>query len=567
MGAIDLVVQIEAPPSVASGMQRIGRAGPSASARSAKAIIFPKFRGDLLACAAVDRRDASTGASSRRAIRAIRSTCSRSRSSRWPSMDAGTSTSCSRWSAAPRRSRSSAARVFDGVLDMLSGRYPSDEFAELRPRVTWDRVDGTVVAPRRAPSGSPSPTAARFPTAGSTACSWPARERARARVGELDEEMVFEARVGETFLLGASTWRIEEITHDRVLVSPAPGEPGKMPFWKGDAAGPAARARARHRQAGARARGACPPAAAIDRLEQRARPRSHWRRRTCCSTSTISSAPPASCPTIAPSSSSAAATSSATGASACCRRSAGGSTRRGRWPSRRRSASERGIDVETMWSDDGFVVRFPEARRAARPARCSLPDPDEVEELVVRQLGRTALFAAKFREAAARALLLPRRRPGSAPPLWQQRKRAADLLAVASRFGSFPMILETYRECLRDVFDMPALVDTLRDDRAARASAWSPSTRRRRRRSRRRCCSATSPTSSTTATRRWPSAARRRWRSIRRSCASCSARPSCASCSTPRRSTRPSSSCSSCPSAARANAWTRSTTCCCASAI
>ena len=235
MGAIDLVVQIEAPPSVASGLQRIGRAGHRVDETS-EGVIFPKFRGDLLACAAVTRAMAE-GQVEPSATRAIRSTCWPSRSSPWSSMD--------HWAvddlfATVRRAAPFAAltrRVFEGVLDMLSGRYPSDEFAELRPRVTWDRVNGTVgratgrqARRRRQRRHHPRPRPLRrLPGRAARATG--------ARVGELDEEMVFESRAGDTFLLGASTWRIEQITHDRVLVSPAPGEPGKMPFWHGEGPG------------------------------------------------------------------------------------------------------------------------------------------------------------------------------------------------------------------------------------------------------------------------------------------------------------------------------------------
>ena len=182
-----------------------------------------------------------------------------------------------------------------------------------------------------------------------------------------------------------------------------------------------------------------------------------------------------------------------------------------------RIRDEAGVDVEVMWSDDGFVIRYPDGERPPDTSLL-LPDPDEVERLVVRQLGSTAMFSARFREAAGRALLLPRRRPGARAPLWQLRKRASDLLAVAARFGSFPIILETYRECLRDIFDLPALTDICGASAAARCAS-STSSRRSRRRSRRRCCSATSPTTSTTAMRRWRSGARRRCRSINRSCA------------------------------------------------
>ncbi len=234
MGAIDLVVQIEAPPSVASGIQRIGRSGHRIDEAS-EGIIFPKFRGDLLAAAAV------TGAM-------IKGLVEPSRYPRNPldvlAQQIVALASMDRWlvddlfalvrRAAPYADLS--RRVFDGVLDMLSGRYPSDEFAELRPRVTWDRVNGTVVA-RQGAKRVAIANAGTIPDRGLYGVFLAGAERDVARVGELDEEMVFEARAGETFLLGASTWRIEQITHDRVLVSPAPGEPGKMPFWKGEGPG------------------------------------------------------------------------------------------------------------------------------------------------------------------------------------------------------------------------------------------------------------------------------------------------------------------------------------------
>ena len=235
MGAIDLVIQIEAPPSVASGLQRIGRGGHHIGAVS-EGVIFPKFRGDLVACAAVAKAMHDGAVEATRYPRNPLDIVAQQIVA-MPSID--------EWDvdelfetirrAAPFAELSRGA--FDGVLDMLSGRYPSDEFAELRPRVTWDRVAGTRRRRAKERSGWRSPTAARFPIADCTASSSLGAAPGAARVGELDEEMVFETQVGETFVLGASSWRIEEITHDRVLVSPAPGEPGKMPFWKGDRAG------------------------------------------------------------------------------------------------------------------------------------------------------------------------------------------------------------------------------------------------------------------------------------------------------------------------------------------
>ena len=271
--------------------------------------------------------------------------------------------------------------------------------------------------------------------------------------------MVFESRVGETFLLGASSWRIEEITHDRVLVSPAPGQPGKMPFWKADAAGRPLEL-GRHIGELVRSLRQMPPAAAIQRLTTHhdldARAAENLLRYLADQAAATGAVPDDRTIVIE-------RTRDELGDWRICLLSPFGGRIHAPWAMAvvERVRAETGGDAETMWTDDGFVVRFPETETPPDPALL-LPASDEAEALVVRQLGGTALFAAKFREAAARALLLPRRRPGGRTPLWQQRKRAADLLAVAARFGSFPMILEAYREVLRDVFDIPALVDTLR---------------------------------------------------------------------------------------------------------
>ena len=456
MGAIDLVIQIEAPPSVASGLQRIGRSGHSIGQVS-EGIIFPKFRGDLVACAAV------TAAMRHGKVE----------SSRYPrnpldvlAQQLVAMASMERWSvddlyntvrsAAPFAELSRP--IFDGVLDMLSGRYPSDEFAELRPRVTWDRVNGMVLA-RQGAKRVAIANAGTIPDRGLYGVFLSGAEKDKARVGELDEEMVFEARAGETFLLGASTWRIDQITHDRVLVTPAPGEPGKMPFWKGEGPGrpvelgmaigklvrelrkepPAEAVATLEKDHGLdsmaaanllnyldeqhAAAGAIPDDRTI--LIERSRDDlGDWRVAVLTPLGSRIHAPWAMAATA-------------------------------------RIRDEAGIDVEVMWSDDGFVIRYPDGERIPDTSLL-LPDPDEVERLVVRQLGSTAMFSARFREAAGRALLLPRRRPGARAPLWQLRKRASDLLAVAARFGSFPIILETYRECLRDIFDLPALTDIMR---------------------------------------------------------------------------------------------------------
>ena len=460
MGAIDLVVQIEAPPSVASGLQRIGRGGHTANATS-EGVIFPKFRGDLVASAAVAR------AMHEGAVEATR----------YPrnpldivAQQVVAMTSMDDWEvddlfatirrAAPFAELSRA--VFDGVLDMLSGRYPSDEFAELRPRVTWDRVAGTITA-REGAKRVAVANGGTIPDRGLYGVFLLGAGKGAARVGELDEEMVFESRVGETFVLGASSWRIEEISHDRVLVTPAPGEPGKMPFWKGDRAGrPLELGLAIGRLMHDLLR--LSPAAAVDRLtrEHDLEPRAaeHLLQYLRDQMAAARAVPDASTIVVE-------RVRDELGDWRVCVLSPRGGRIHAPWAMAAAAGirEETGVDVETLWGDDGFVVRFPDVDQPP-DIRLVLPDPDEVQALVVRQLGSTALFAAKFRENAARSLLLPKRRPGMRAPLWQQRKRAADLLAVASRYGSFPVLLETYRECLRDFFDMPALLSTLTDVRS-----------------------------------------------------------------------------------------------------
>ncbi|HLG58404.1 MAG TPA: DEAD/DEAH box helicase [Vicinamibacterales bacterium] len=454
MGAIDLVVQIEAPPSVASGLQRIGRAGHQAGAVS-EGIIFPKFRGDLVACAAV--------------VRSMHD--GRVEATRYPrnpldvlaqqivAMAALETWSVDALFALVRRAAPFAdlsRRVFEGVLDMLSGRYPADEFAELRPRITWDRLQGRISG-RAGAKQVAIANAGTIPDRGLYGVFLAGADRP-VRVGELDEEMVFETQVGETFTLGASTWRVEEITHDRVLVSPAPGEPGKMPFWHGDQAG-------RPVELGfaigklVRELRSVTPAKAAERLV------THHDLDAAAADNLLRYLDDQAAAGAIPDDRSLVIERclDELGDWRVCLLSSLGSRIHAPWAMAvtAQIRNRTGIDVEVMWGDEGFVVRFPDVEHPPDPMLL-LPDPADVERLVLRQLGSTSLFAARFRETAARALLLPRRGPGMRTPLWHQRKRAADLLAVASRFGSFPALLETYREVLRDHFDMPALVDVLR---------------------------------------------------------------------------------------------------------
>ncbi|HTJ30258.1 MAG TPA: DEAD/DEAH box helicase, partial [Acidobacteriaceae bacterium] len=504
MGAVDLVIQIESPPSVASGMQRIGRAGHSVGAVS-EGIIFPKFRADLVACAAVTRAmheqhiestrfprnpldvlcqqivaivahpphllHEKKSKKSREAKPAKRVSAAQARLYAEFDPDAQPASTLPEESM-PEMSVDELYRIvrsaapfggltrtaFEGVLDLLSGRYPSDEFAELRPRLTWDRIRNVVQA-RQGAIRLAILNAGTIPDRGLYGVFLTHSEGRSVRVGELDEEMVFESREGETFILGATTWRIDEITHDKVLVSPAPGEPGKMPFWKGDGPG---RPLEFGRRIGAMVRElrSLPLPAALTRLvtEHDLDPGAAENLMRFLADQEQATGYVPDDRTIVVE-----RCRDELGDWRVCVLTPFGSRIHTPWAmavaARIRAAS--GPDVETLWGDDGFVLRFPDSDEPPS-LDWFLVESAEVTDLVLRQLGATALFSGRFREAAGRALLLPRRRADGRAPLWQQRKRAYDLLSVASRYPAFPMLLEAYRECLRDVFDMPALVETLR---------------------------------------------------------------------------------------------------------
>lgn len=473
MGAIDLVIQIEAPPSVASGMQRIGRAGHQVGMPS-NGIIFPKYRADLIACAAVTRAMHEGHVESTRFLRnpldvlaqqmvaviAHPPAATQEKTNKPDEEDAGGIS----YVALLNLIRSTAnyaglsQGVFDGVLDMLSGRYPSDEFAELRPRITWDRQSNWLT-PRQGVKKIAILNGGTIPDRGLYGVFLAGTGGKPVRVGELDEEMVFEQRTGDTFILGASTWRVEEITHDRVLVSPAPGEPGKMPFWHGDQAG---RPLEFGRRIGALVRTLreMPRNVALTTLtgEHDLDPQAAENVMRYLADQEIAS-------TVVPDDRNIVVerVRDELGDWRVCCLTPFGSKIHAPWAMAvtARIRANGGPEVETMWSEDGFVLRFPESDEPPTVDHLLL-EPEEAAELVLRQLGSTALFAAKFRESASRALLLPRRRADGRTPLWQQRKRAYDLLNVASRYAGFPILLEAYRECLRDVFDMPALMEILR---------------------------------------------------------------------------------------------------------
>jgi len=455
MGSIDLVVQIEAPPSVASALQRIGRGGHQVDAPS-RGVLFPKFRADLVACAALTRAMRDGLVESTRYPRNPLDVLAQ----QIVAMVAMEPWDADALYALVRRAVPFAAlsrRVFDGVLDMLSGRYESDDFATLKPRLTWDRVAGTLVA-RESAKKIAVTSGGTIPDRGLYGVYLAGADRAHARVGELDEEMVFESAVGETFLLGASSWRIEEITHDRVLVSPAPGEPGKTPFWKGDSLN---RPLELGRRIGALVRelGELPRPAAIARLE-----RDHDLDRRAAANLVQYLDDQRMATELAPDDRTVVIerVRDELGDWRVCVLSPFGGQILAPWSmaavAKVRDAT--GLDPQALYTNDGFVLRFPDSD-VPPDAALLVPTPEEIEELVLGAIGGTALFAGRFREVAGRALLLPKRSPGKRAPLWRTRQRARDLLGAASRYPSFPMLLETYRECLRDVFDLPALHEVL----------------------------------------------------------------------------------------------------------
>jgi len=465
MGAVDLVIQVESPGSVASGLQRIGRAGHQVGAPSVGKV-FPKHRGDLLEAAVVVQRMRS-------------GQIERTRYPRNPldvlAQQIVAMTSVEDWETADllaliRRAAPYAElsdEVFESVLDLLAGRYPSDEFAELRPRIVWDRVAGVVRA-RQGAGRLAVTNAGTIPDRGLYGVFLPDGRR----VGELDEEMVYESRTGETFLLGASTWRIQEITHDRVVVTPAPGQPGKMPFWHGDRPG---RPLELGKAVGAYVRALVDEmpasvedaiaAGTVDDLLARIREESGLDQRAAQNLLMYldeqrhaTGAVPDDRTVVVE------RFRDEIGDWRVCLLTPLGARVHAPWAVALQSKLEAKYDlpVETVWSDDGIVIRLPESEDVL-PTDELILDPDEVEELIVAHLPGTAMFASRFREISGRALLLPRRRPGQRTPLWQQRQRAHNLLQVASRYPTFPMLLETSRECLQEVFDVPAVRELMVD--------------------------------------------------------------------------------------------------------
>ncbi len=512
MGAVDLVVQIESPKSVARGLQRIGRAGHGVDEVS-RGRIFPKFRGDLLECAVLARRmheglieptvvprnalDVLAQQIVAIAVAAEPAGAGRGRRADAGAGDAGAGDAAD---GAPEDagvpvddlyalvtntySYSTLSReLLENVLDMLDGRYPSKEFGELRARIVWDRLAGTIRA-RRGSRQMAIANAGTIPDRGLYAVVLPDGRR----VGELDEEMVYEARPGQAFLLGASTWRIEEIGRDRVIVTPAPGAPGAVPFWKGDSVG---RPIELGRAIGEFSRWAVEQEpetlqAGYDLDERAARNLLAYLSDQLAATRVLPSDRTIVLERFR----------DEIGDWRLCVLSPYGGRVHAAWglALSARIHDRFGLSADAIWSDDGIVLHLPDLdetglrpgrdRAATGPAPLAdrsptddpesggwwgsiadlvLLEPDEVEHAVTAELGGSALFGARFRENAARALLIPRAYPGRRTPLWQQRLKAQNLLEVAGRYPDFPIVLETYRECLRDVLDVPGLETLMRD--------------------------------------------------------------------------------------------------------
>ncbi|WP_425564614.1 ATP-dependent helicase [Saccharopolyspora halophila] len=463
MGAVDLVVQVESPPTVASGLQRIGRGGHQVGAVS-RGVVFPKFRGDLVGCAVVSERMADglieSIAFPRNPLDVL--------AQQVVSMVAMDDLPVSRLAAMARRAAPYAGlpdSALHAVLDMLAGRYPSEEFGELRARIVWDRVND-VLRGRPGAQRLAVTSGGTIPDRGLFTVTTPGDDeagRGGARVGELDEEMVYESRVGDTFLLGTSSWRVEDITHDRVVVTPAPGTPGRMPFWRGDQPG---RPLELGRALGAFVRELTAAGGEGARERIGSAGLDEWAQDNLLAYLDEQKQATRHVPddrTIVVE-----RFRDELGDWRLVVHSPFGAQVNGPWALAigARIRERRGVEPQLASSDDGIVLRLADAldesgAEVLPTAEDVLLPPAEVQQVVTDEVGGSALFAARFRECAARALLLPRRDPRKRTPLWQQRQRAAQLLAVAAQYEQFPIVLEAMRECLQDVYDVPGLTELM----------------------------------------------------------------------------------------------------------
>ncbi|MCW2811238.1 MAG: putative ATP-dependent helicase [Friedmanniella sp.] len=462
MGAVDVVVQVESPPSVASGLQRVGRAGHQVGATS-RGVFFPNHRGDLIESAVVVERMRSGAIEEVAELRNPLDVLAQ----QIVAIVASRETKVDELYALVRRAssyRDLPYSAFEAVLDMLSGRYPSEDFAELRPRLVWQRDTGLLTARPGAQrlavtSGGTIPDRGMFGVFLVGEGNAGGKNGPGRRVGELDEEMVYETRVGDVFTLGTTSWRVEQITHDQVQVSPAPGVPGRLPFWKGDSPG---RPLELGRAFGAFVRevGTMPAGGAFSRLRENGLDEFAARNLMAYLTeqSTATGALPTDTTLVFE------RFRDELGDWRVCVHSALGTGVLTPWAlAIEHNARQRyGMEVQATATNDGMVLRIPDTESEPPSADLILCDPELVESVVTNEVGSSALFASRFRECAARALLLPRRDPKARSPLWQQRMRSAQLLSVAAQYGEFPIVLETMRECLNDVFDLEGLLEVQR---------------------------------------------------------------------------------------------------------
>ena len=459
MGAVDRVILVESPGSVARGLQRVGRAGHQVGEQSVGRI-FPKFRGDLLESTVIAQRMVAGDIESIRVPQNALDVLAQ----QIVAMCCDGPLTVGAIEALVQRAypfQQISADALQAVLEMLSGHYPSQDFADLRPLLAWDRTSD-VLRPRRGAAMVSRMNAGTIPDRGNYLVTLGSEG---GRLGELDEEMVFETRPGENILLGATTWRVEEITRDRVIVSPAPGEPGKLPFWRGDGPG---RPIELGRALGAFVRevGGMKPARAVDWLQTAAGLDANaaanlanyiaeQKEHTGCLPTDRSITVERFRDEL--------------GDWRVCILSPFGARVHAPWSMALQQllSMRSGFEVQLMYTDDGIVLRFADIDELP-DLEALLPDPEEVETLVTDQLAHTAMFAGLFRENAARSLLLPRRRVDQRTPLWAQRLKAQNLLAAVRKYANFPMVLETYRQALRDIFDIAALRTLLRDIQARR---------------------------------------------------------------------------------------------------
>ena len=478
MGAVDLVLQVESPKSVATGLQRIGRAGHGVGDVS-KGRIFPKFRGDLLECAVVVKgmRDGAIESTvvprnplDVLAQQIVAMAAAEEGAAGGGGSDGGGAgggglsvdggglsvggggLSVDELHALVTRTYTYAElsrRQLENVLDMLDGRYPSSDFGDLRPRIVWDRLAGTIRA-RKGARQLAIVNAGTIPDRGLYRVTLPDGRR----VGELDEEMVYEARPGQVFLLGASSWRIEEIGRDRVIVTPAPGVPGAVPFWKGDGLG---RPKQLGEAIGKFSRWAVEQSPEVLERDYDLDPRAANNLLDYLHEQQVATRVLPSDQTVVVE-----RFRDEIGDWRLCILSPHGGRVHAAWglALAARIRSELGLEADAIWSDDGIAIHLPDADQPPS-AELIMIEPEELEDLIVGELASSALYGGRFREAAARALLIPRAYPGKRTPLWQQRLKAQTLLEVTRRYSDFPIVLEAYRECLRDVLDLPGLRELL----------------------------------------------------------------------------------------------------------